>query len=199
MMIDVSISGRNGLAPPLLLLFLVVHHFFLFVGLQPATNRDRRWRSFCEWRKRTTHYFPHSLSHVGLVVIKDIGDLFWKHSLSLFAGVGTSRPLVSCLLHLCLHEGGNIVYRHSLDWIQMEFVKPFLSDREKKMICAILVLQVINNLAIIVLTQETEGEHSFDHWAAIWMRPNTDGCTIIEYWFTQLSWCAFSAECVYSL
>ena len=47
------------------------------------------------------------------------------------------------------------------------FVKPFLSDREKKMTCAILGLQVINNIAIIVLTQETEGEHSFDRWTAV--------------------------------
>jgi hypothetical protein len=47
------------------------------------------------------------------------------------------------------------------------FVKPFLTDREKKMVCAILVLQVVNNIAIIVLTQETEGEHSFDNWTAV--------------------------------
>lgn len=47
------------------------------------------------------------------------------------------------------------------------FVKPFLSQREKKMIMAILVLQVVNNIAIVVLTQETEGEHSFDRWTAV--------------------------------
>lgn len=47
------------------------------------------------------------------------------------------------------------------------FVKPFLSDREKKMVLAILVLQVINNIAIVVLTQETEGEVSFDKWTAV--------------------------------
>lgn len=47
------------------------------------------------------------------------------------------------------------------------FVKPFLSDREKQMICAVLGLQVVNNLAIVVLTQETEGEHAFDRWTAI--------------------------------
>jgi hypothetical protein len=47
------------------------------------------------------------------------------------------------------------------------FVKPFLSQREKKMIMCILVLQVINNIAIVVLTQETEGEHSFDRWTAV--------------------------------
>ena len=35
------------------------------------------------------------------------------------------------------------------------------------MIMAILVLQVINNIAIVVLTQETEGEHSFDRWTAV--------------------------------
>jgi G protein-coupled receptor 107 len=47
------------------------------------------------------------------------------------------------------------------------FVKPFLSDREKKMIFAVLALQVVNNIAIVVLTQETEGEKSFDRWTAI--------------------------------
>jgi Lung seven transmembrane receptor len=47
------------------------------------------------------------------------------------------------------------------------FVKPFLSEREKKIIMAILVLQVVNNIAIVALTQETEGEHSFDRWTAI--------------------------------
>jgi hypothetical protein len=47
------------------------------------------------------------------------------------------------------------------------FVKPFLNDREKKMIFAVLFLQVVNNLAIIVLTHLTEGEHSFDRWTAI--------------------------------
>jgi hypothetical protein len=35
------------------------------------------------------------------------------------------------------------------------------------MFFAILVLQVINNLAIVVLTGETEGELSFDSWTAI--------------------------------
>ena len=47
------------------------------------------------------------------------------------------------------------------------FAKPFLNDREKKMIFAILCLQVINNLALIALTQVTEGEHSFDRWTAL--------------------------------
>jgi len=47
------------------------------------------------------------------------------------------------------------------------FVKSFLSAREKKMILGVLFLQVINNIAIVVLTQETEGEVSFDRWTAI--------------------------------
>ena len=47
------------------------------------------------------------------------------------------------------------------------FVKPFLTDREKHMACAILGLQTINNLAIVVLTQRAEGEKSFDRWTAI--------------------------------
>jgi hypothetical protein len=47
------------------------------------------------------------------------------------------------------------------------FVKPFLGEREKTMACIVLGLQVINNIAIIVLTQRTEGEQSFDRWTAI--------------------------------
>ena len=35
------------------------------------------------------------------------------------------------------------------------------------MIFGILTLQVINNIAIVVLTQETEGETSFDTWTAV--------------------------------
>ena len=35
------------------------------------------------------------------------------------------------------------------------------------MACAILGLQTVNNLAIVVLTQRTEGEKSFDRWTAI--------------------------------
>jgi len=47
------------------------------------------------------------------------------------------------------------------------FVKPFLSEREKNMIFGVLLLQAINNIAIVVLTQETEGEISFDRWTAV--------------------------------
>lgn len=47
------------------------------------------------------------------------------------------------------------------------FVKPFLNGREKKIILVILVLQVVNNIAIIVLSQETEGESSYATWAGL--------------------------------
>ena len=47
------------------------------------------------------------------------------------------------------------------------FVKPFLHDREKKMIIVVLILQLINNVAIVVLQQETEGENSYKKWAGL--------------------------------
>lgn len=46
------------------------------------------------------------------------------------------------------------------------FVKPFLSPREKQVVAFILVLQVGNNIALIVLSQITEGESRFDRWTA---------------------------------
>lgn len=47
------------------------------------------------------------------------------------------------------------------------FVKPFLTNREKKIIVAVLFLQIINNIAIIVLSQETEGETRYSEWTGI--------------------------------
>jgi G protein-coupled receptor 107 len=47
------------------------------------------------------------------------------------------------------------------------FVKPFLNDREKKTIIVILILQFVNNIAIVFLSQETEGETSYARWAGI--------------------------------
>ncbi|KAL7473340.1 hypothetical protein ACHAXS_013799 [Conticribra weissflogii] len=46
-------------------------------------------------------------------------------------------------------------------------VKPFLNDREKKIIWVVLVLQVIDNVAVVVLTQEKEGERLYDDWSAV--------------------------------
>lgn len=46
------------------------------------------------------------------------------------------------------------------------FVKPFLNDREKKVIFIILVLQIVNNIALTVLSNETEGEKSYERWLA---------------------------------
>lgn len=46
-------------------------------------------------------------------------------------------------------------------------VKPSLGDREKKLIWAVLVLQVIDNIAVAVLSQETEGERLYEDWSAL--------------------------------
>mmetsp|Transcript_42728 Transcript_42728/g.46396 ORF Transcript_42728/g.46396 Transcript_42728/m.46396 type:complete len:236 (-) Transcript_42728:304-1011(-) len=35
------------------------------------------------------------------------------------------------------------------------------------MIFGVLILQVLNNIAIVILTQETEGENSFERWTAV--------------------------------
>ena len=46
-------------------------------------------------------------------------------------------------------------------------VKPFLNEREKRIIWAVLVLQIIDNIAVIVLSQETEGERLYEDWSAL--------------------------------
>lgn len=47
------------------------------------------------------------------------------------------------------------------------FVKPFLHHREKRIIFAVLILQVIDNLAVAILTTETEGERPYEDWSAL--------------------------------
>jgi NADH:ubiquinone oxidoreductase subunit 3 (subunit A) len=46
-------------------------------------------------------------------------------------------------------------------------VKPVLGDKEKKVIWIVLVLQVIDNIAVAVLSQETEGEKLYEDWSAL--------------------------------
>mmetsp|Transcript_13356 Transcript_13356/g.27099 ORF Transcript_13356/g.27099 Transcript_13356/m.27099 type:complete len:547 (-) Transcript_13356:79-1719(-) len=46
-------------------------------------------------------------------------------------------------------------------------VKPFLNAKEKRIIWAVLVLQIIDNIAVVVLSQETEGERLYEDWSAL--------------------------------
>jgi len=47
------------------------------------------------------------------------------------------------------------------------FVKPFLNRREKWLICGVLVLQVLDNIALLILNTESEGESLYDDWSAV--------------------------------
>ena len=47
------------------------------------------------------------------------------------------------------------------------FVKPFLTGREKKIIFFVLSLQVLDNIALLILARETKGETKFEDWNAI--------------------------------
>jgi len=46
-------------------------------------------------------------------------------------------------------------------------IKPVLGEREKKIIWIVLVLQIIDNIAVAVLSQETEGEKLYEDWSAL--------------------------------
>jgi hypothetical protein len=46
-------------------------------------------------------------------------------------------------------------------------VTPFIQGRTKYMIFLVLLLQVMNNIAIIILSQETDGESSFQTWTGV--------------------------------
>jgi len=46
-------------------------------------------------------------------------------------------------------------------------MKPFLNPREKKIIFIILILQVLNQLLIVIVSRETNGERLFGQWTAL--------------------------------
>lgn len=46
-------------------------------------------------------------------------------------------------------------------------VKPFLHNREKKVIFFILFLQFINNIALLIIAHDEEGERQYEEWKAI--------------------------------
>lgn len=47
------------------------------------------------------------------------------------------------------------------------FLKPFLNQREKKLVFAILLLQVLNNIAILVVSHHMQGELLYNKWTSI--------------------------------
>ena len=47
------------------------------------------------------------------------------------------------------------------------FVKPVINDKERKVIFFVLLLQIIDNIALVVLSIETEGEQKYDDWSAV--------------------------------
>ena len=47
------------------------------------------------------------------------------------------------------------------------FVKPVINDKERKVIFLVLLLQIIDNIALVVLSIETEGEQKYDDWSAV--------------------------------
>ena len=47
------------------------------------------------------------------------------------------------------------------------FVKPVINDKERKVIFLVLLLQIIDNIALVVLSTETEGEQKYDDWSAV--------------------------------
>lgn len=47
------------------------------------------------------------------------------------------------------------------------YLKPCLTDREKKVIFVVLFLQVVDNIAMVVLSQETEGESDYAGWSVL--------------------------------
>eukprot|EP00557_Chaetoceros_sp_GSL56_P006648 CAMPEP_0176488912 /NCGR_PEP_ID=MMETSP0200_2-20121128/6980_1 /TAXON_ID=947934 /ORGANISM="Chaetoceros sp., Strain GSL56" /LENGTH=479 /DNA_ID=CAMNT_0017885963 /DNA_START=230 /DNA_END=1669 /DNA_ORIENTATION=- len=47
------------------------------------------------------------------------------------------------------------------------FFKPFLSKKERRVIYLVFILQVIDNIAMLVLSHETMGERYYNDWSAI--------------------------------
>ncbi len=75
--------------------------------------------------------YPDSSAHDGPFDSQDAVCLFRVCPLSLHSTIWSCRAMVRCLLYICLSQGNVSLYRHSADWLWVEFCKA-VSERSRK-------------------------------------------------------------------
>jgi hypothetical protein len=127
-------------------------------------------------RSKEEQAMPATLQPTIYAIHPMMGLLLWIKTLSVWAeafrlhSIKTSghAEVWSVLYYTLLFFKGTFLFTVVLligtGW---SFVKPLLQAREKQIIFLVLLLQVLNQIALLFLSQETEGERQFGNWNAV--------------------------------
>lgn len=115
---------------------------------------------------RPTVYAIHHL--MSCVLILKTSSMFFESIRYHFIRVNGHAALWSIMYYITVLLGGFLLFTVLLllgsGW---SFFKSVLKPREKRIVLVVLVLQVINNLALILMNAETQGERFYNDWRAI--------------------------------
>jgi len=153
---------------PMIFFYFSVSYLLLFFiwFLNIREIQQGRNGYFAEQGERPQIYAIHQLMSL-LLIVKFLSVLFESVRYHYIRVSGHAEVWTFLYYGITFVKGAFLFSVILLIGTGWSFVKPFLTDREKKMIVGVLFLQIINNIAIIFLSQETEGESSYEEWTGI--------------------------------
>jgi len=156
--------------PGMYLYFSISYALCLFLWASNIRNirlgREPLWTSRSGRASKPSVHAIHHLMTI-LLGLKTVTILFeaWRYHSIRFRGHAEFLSAVyffmSCIKGIFMFT---VILLIGSGW---SLIKPTLGDREKKIIWVVLVLQVIDNVAVAVLSQEMEGEKRFEDWSAL--------------------------------
>jgi len=115
---------------------------------------------------RPTIYAIHHL--MSCVLILKTSSMLFESIRYHFIRVNGHAAVWSLMYYLTVLLGGGLLFTVLLllgsGW---SFFKSVLKPREKQIILAVLVLQVINNIVLVLMNAETQGERFYNNWRTI--------------------------------
>lgn len=156
--------------PGMYLYFSISYALCLFLWASNIRNirlgREPLWTSRDGRTSRPSVHAIHHLMTI-LLALKTVTILFeaWRYHSIRFRGHAEFLSAVyffmSCIKGIFMFT---VILLIGSGW---SLIKPALGDREKKIIWVVLFLQVIDNIAVAVLSQELEGEKRYEDWSAL--------------------------------
>lgn len=115
--------------------------------------------------KKHTFYIHHIMA---LLLLLKIATLVSESAKYHFVRIYGHSMFWSTLYNLLAFLKGIVLFTTILligsGW---SFVKPFLNEREKKIIFLVLILQILDNIVLLILQLETEGERLYEDWKGL--------------------------------
>jgi len=154
------LSAGEMMLPHMYLYFSVSYAILLLMWVRSLNSDDKH-----NGAKPTVFAIHHLMSSV--LALKTL-SIFFESVRYHFIRVNGHAELWSFVYYMITFLKGTFLFTVLLligsGW---SFFKPFLNKKERIVIFFVFFLQVIDNIAIVVLTQETMGERLYKDWSAI--------------------------------